>query len=659
MWFSNWFGAIANAVTALTCCAIAILLIFQLRRDAKGQSLARLMIIMTANSFLSVFMRIFAITGYGVHDIFLMIVITTASLPYGLYTFTNDYFEAWTCWRRWFARTLAALLIAVAFGCVLEIVLRTPVLFESVIISPDGLVMYQYGPHVYLDVSAILVGELGLLLAAHMVIQKYRQTRNTANQRLMFGVLIIALGIMSIPIPHFEVYAFEQIPYVIGAVILASVVIQQRLFDPISQLNIELKYRADQMSLINSVGHHANSLLVLNSLLNAVVHDIQQTFKYYSVTIYLPDHNGQLVARATAGEHSPQMTFDGASISGEPKPDFVLSGMPNELLYIPDTSKNKTDYPYLLMPDALSEVSVPLKVGGLSGIDETMIGILEIQDAKPYAFTSDDLKVIQILTRQIAVAVHNAELFEEKEQANAAKTNFINYISHEIRNPIGNILHTINFVTDYPQFFEDTTLPDVYRAELHKVMNEAQLVRNLVDDILDLAKIEAGTVDIDIKEVDPYIVLEKVRESAKIRLHSNVHLNCNYPSPLPVLLADELRLRQILTNITGNAVKFTRAGAITLNAVTEAGMLQFSVSDTGPGISPDTMDKLFQPFSQISRELTREHGGVGLGLAISKRLVELQGGEIWVASEVGKGTTFYFTLPLANGRNNERGTSIH
>src|SRR5262249_50737824 len=158
---------------------------------------------------------------------------------------------------------------------------------------------------------------------------------------------------------------------------------------------------------------------------------------------------------------------------------------------------------------------------------------------------------------QVAVALRNARLFEEVRQANAAKTDFISYLSHEVRNPINNVLHTTNLILNYPDLFQNIPLPDAYSSDLLDIQRYAQLMSNLHYNVLDLAKIEAGKMEVSPKVVDPTSILESVRENALIQLQKGVELRAKYKSPLPLVIADDLRLTQALTNIVGNAVKFT------------------------------------------------------------------------------------------------------
>src|SRR5262249_7848152 len=150
-----------------------------------------------------------------------------------------------------------------------------------------------------------------------------------------------------------------------------------------------------------------------------------------------------------------------------------------------------------------------------------------------------------------------------------------------------------------------------------------QQLQWLLNDILDLSRIEAGKINLSPSSINPIPILRQVEQAMSSALRNGVELRADYNESLPCVLADDLRLRQVLMNLVGNAVKFTNAGSITLDASVKDSMLCFSVADTGPGISQEALPHLFQAYSQASRQIMREYGGTGLGLNISNQLVEL------------------------------------
>ena len=239
-----------------------------------------------------------------------------------------------------------------------------------------------------------------------------------------------------------------------------------------------------------------------------------------------------------------------------------------------------------------------------------------------------------------------AELQEAKEAAESAsrlKSEFLANMSHEIRTPMNGIIGMSALALDTPDAEEQ-------REYLLDVMSSAESLLSLLNDILDLSKIEAGRMDLDpVSTSIPNVLEEAVRFLQPAATQKGLALVLERSPEIPAqLLADPLRLRQVLLNLMGNAIKFTQKGSVTLEARLDSEdpnsvLLRFWVQDTGPGIAADKQKLIFEAFSQADGSITRKHGGTGLGLTISSKLVKIMGGRIWVESEPGLGSTFYFT----------------
>ncbi len=251
------------------------------------------------------------------------------------------------------------------------------------------------------------------------------------------------------------------------------------------------------------------------------------------------------------------------------------------------------------------------------------------------------------VTRDIsALKETESQLVQAREAALAAsraKSEFLSSMSHEIRTPM-------NAVLGMAELLSETRLDVEQRKYLNIMINNGNALLELINDILDLAKVEAGRIELEATPFDLREMTDRVCETLAVRAHSKrLELACRVaPGVETGLSGDPLRLRQILVNLIGNAIKFTQAGSIVLTAELEAlegksALLHFSVADTGIGIAQAQIDKVFGKFTQADSSTTRRYGGTGLGLAIVKRLVELMGGRIWAESEVGKGSTFHFT----------------
>src|SRR5919204_3187771 len=233
------------------------------------------------------------------------------------------------------------------------------------------------------------------------------------------------------------------------------------------------------------------------------------------------------------------------------------------------------------------------------------------------------------------------------ERASRLKSEFLASVSHELRTPMNAIIGYTKLMLDGI----DGELSEQQAMDLRRVSTAADNLLMLINDLLDLAKIEAGRMEIHPEDTDLSLiasdVLELVRPAANAK---QITVRSTLTADLPTAFVDPSKTRQILANLTSNAVKFTERGGVTLDARAEGGWLTVSVRDTGIGIPHDALGYIFDEFRQVDSSTTRKYGGTGLGLAITRRLVELQGGRIWVESQLGKGSTFTFTLPITSAR---------
>jgi len=254
--------------------------------------------------------------------------------------------------------------------------------------------------------------------------------------------------------------------------------------------------------------------------------------------------------------------------------------------------------------------------------------------------------VINDITQRLNFVESLKEAKLNAEESDRLKTAFLANMSHEIRTPMNSIVGFSNLLNDPKLKVEKK------KEFLQHILQSSNLLLNLIDDIIDISKIEAGQMNINVQQFNVNKVVAEVFTSFKeANVNDNLKFRLKVPRGSDSVLGntDPLRLRQVLTNLLSNAVKFTQKGSIELGYKLDAQKnwprIEFYLKDTGIGIKEDKLELIFERFRQVDDSQSRKYGGTGLGLAISKRLVELSGGSIRVESRIGKGSTFYFTVP--------------
>jgi signal transduction histidine kinase len=279
-----------------------------------------------------------------------------------------------------------------------------------------------------------------------------------------------------------------------------------------------------------------------------------------------------------------------------------------------------------------------------------IMGALTVWRKEAGNFSPEVVNLLQTFATQSALAIHNARLFREIQEkghqlelASKYKSQFLASMSHELRTPM-------NAVLGYTRMLLMNVygeLPEKVRDVHQRIDKSGRHLLGLINDVLDFSKIEAGQLALTINPYSIKDVIQAVVTSThSLATEKNLALKITVPANLPSASGDERRITQVLLNLVGNAIKFTDSGEVRVDAAATDGALEVSVSDTGPGIAETDRDKIFEEFRQAEGSITQRKGGTGLGLAIAKRIVELHGGKIWVASEVGKGSKFTFTLPF-------------
>ena len=277
------------------------------------------------------------------------------------------------------------------------------------------------------------------------------------------------------------------------------------------------------------------------------------------------------------------------------------------------------------------------------------IGLIALLDTKPINNASKIETILQVVAVRVAHEIernnYEQTLIEKNkklQEADRLKSAFLSNMSHEIRTPLNSIIGFSELLAD-PDFEEEQ------KNEFVKhIVNNGNKLLTIISDIMDISKMEAGEFLIRKKQIDIQKFISTVKDQFSI--HAELKklefmLNCPDNVENIVIYNDSERLWQIFNNLISNAIKFTAVGGIELSYHLTDNMLEFSIKDSGIGIQAEYHDTIFDRFRQVEDANTRKYGGNGLGLAITRNLVELMGGRIWVESALGKGSTFYFTLP--------------
>jgi GAF domain-containing protein len=415
-----------------------------------------------------------------------------------------------------------------------------------------------------------------------------------------------------------------------------------RLFEEVQARTEELARSVGELKALGDVTQAVNSTLDVETVLSTIVAKAVQLSRADSGVIYVFDELDQRFrVRATFGlsEDLIAAIRDQADAIRQ----AALDRRPQETPDIQDESPSPLR-DIAMRAGLRARLVVPL-VG-----PDCAIGALVIRRRQPGNFPKDTIQLLQTFAAHSVLAIQNARLFREIEEkgrelaeASKHKSQFLANMSHELRTPLNAILGYTELILD--SIYGE--VPEKARAVLERLQANGRHLLGLINDVLDLSKIEAGQLTLSLDDYSLSDMVHGVVSAVEpLAAEKRLAFKAEVAPGLPTGRGDGRRLSQVLLNLVGNAIKFTDKGEVAIRAFATNGGFTVAVCDTGPGIPAADQAKIFEEFQQADSSITRKKGGTGLGLSIAKRIIEMHGGRIWVESEPGKGSTFYFTLPV-------------
>jgi signal transduction histidine kinase len=392
-----------------------------------------------------------------------------------------------------------------------------------------------------------------------------------------------------------------------------------------------------------------SSILDTRRLLQSVVALTCDRFHLYTTSIFLLDEVEQQLRIAAASVPGTTTLDDFYIISLEDERSLIArAGRTQEAVVVSDVTLLPEFYAHPALPDVRSEMAIPMVVAN------RLVGVMNLESAEAGRFTEDDVRIHTAFAAQVAVAVENAYRYAEQlataeklRELDRLKSEFLASMSHELRTPLNSIIGFADVLLEGI----DGELNSRMEEDVRLIRESGRHLRELIGDILDMSRIEAGKMELRYEEIDPYQLASELAAAAKsLILDKEIALYLEIDPAIEHISADRTRLMQVLYNLLSNAIKFTERGSVTLRMGVGQEQLQVDVKDTGIGIADEHIAIIFEQFRQVDVSLTRKSGGSGLGLPISKKLVELHGGEMWVSSALGAGSTFSFTIPVRPSR---------
>ncbi len=399
----------------------------------------------------------------------------------------------------------------------------------------------------------------------------------------------------------------------------------------------EQRQRLTEVLLLQDVLLTLSRFIRMDQLLEQLLVLLEEWLGYQNCAVLLYDKERNILnTTAYRGFHSQEMHNRILPVAD----DTVSGQVVTELRPVRVDNFAREESLSALLDDTRSALSVPM----LCGEDVDLVGVISLESADLSAFTERDARILSTIGAQAAIGIRQSQLYEASRRANRLKQEFITTMSHELRTPM-------TVLIGYCDMLAKESLGALNEAQLSAlkvIRDRSELLLRLLNDVLDFSKIVAGNL-----ELNPVLVnLRRAVEAAvsKYKVYADRKrqiVSVDIPRSCQYVTADDYRLQQILGHLIENAIKFSpeERSVVVRAGLYDSDYVRIDIVDRGIGIKPEDIEIIFEDFRQLDNSFTREYGGAGMGLAVSKHLVELQGGLIWVESEFGEGSTFSFILP--------------
>ncbi|MBI2654740.1 GAF domain-containing protein [Candidatus Woesearchaeota archaeon] len=508
----------------------------------------------------------------------------------------------------------------------------------------------------YIDLGQGITGYVARIGKPEIVNDVAKDKRYVAVRKGIKSELVVPIkinnkivGVFNVESKKFGAFNENDLFLISALADQASIAIQNAI------ITKSLRQSNQRLETINKIGKIINSSLDLNTVFKKFLEYASKELNYDFCALLIIE-NGRLYTKAGIGFTTKEVETYSADIgegicgmvakTGKP----IIAGDVSKIHFYKEQS-----------PRTKSEIAVPLKFEG------EVIGVLNVESKELNAFDKEDLVYLSALADKAAVAIKNAQLYEKiknfnielKNQVeratkdlreankglhrlNQIKSDFVSTVSHELRTPLTSIQGYVSLMFD-----GNAGHISIEQKEfLGIVKEESQRLTRLISDLLDISKIEAGKMKIAFENFNLLDFINKYKvEVENMASSKNIKVEIKAPHSLPVIKADADKVKQIFYNIVSNAIKFSPENTILKIIIKEnPNNIQVDVIDEGIGIAEKDHANIFEKFQQVDTKMTRKAGGTGLGLTITKHLVEAHGGNIWVKSKLGKGSTFSFTL---------------